>query len=299
VYPTSSSTSAVTIERLKQSFASFGLPEQLVTDNGPAFVSDEFQQFMKINGIQHIRTSPHHPASNGQAERAVQVFKSGIKKIQDGTMSTKLARFLLNYRITPHTVTGQSPAELMFGRRLKTRLDLLRPDLRKVVRDQQSRQKSAHDLRSRPREFAPGSDVFVQNFSSGPTWLAGIILQRRGPVSYLVKLQDGRIFRRHVDHVRVRTSSGNKALPDQELPWPDMPTNSSDSSVPTESGNQPTRRSSRSIRPPEQIRNYRGPTCQPTAVILLFQQNQLIRLSIVLVAPSDPLNAMGTLLVTN
>ena len=255
VYPTSSSTSAVTIERLKQSFASFGLPEQLVTDNGPAFVSDEFQQFMKINGIQHIRTSPHHPASNGQAERAVQVFKSGIKKIQDGTMSTKLARFLLNYRITPHTVTGQSPAELMFGRRLKTRLDLLRPDLRKVVRDQQSRQKSAHDLRSRPREFAPGSDVFVQNFSSGPTWLAGIILQRRGPVSYLVKLQDGRIFRRHVDHVRVRTSSGNKALPDQELPWPDMPTNSSDSSVPTESGNQPTHRSSRSIRPPERYGN--------------------------------------------
>ena len=74
VYLMTSSSSQVTIEKLRMCFASLGLPEQLVSDNGPSFVSVDFQQFMKKNGIRHIRTSLHHPSSNGQAERAVQTF---------------------------------------------------------------------------------------------------------------------------------------------------------------------------------------------------------------------------------
>ena len=145
VYPTTSSSSQVTIEKLRMCFASLGLPEQLVSDNGPSFVSEEFQQFMKNNGIQHIRTSPHHPSSNGQAERAVQTFKSSMKKFTEGTVLTKVTRFLLHYRTTPHSVTGQSPAELMFNRKLRTRLDLLKPNLGSHVRSQQENQKSVHD----------------------------------------------------------------------------------------------------------------------------------------------------------
>jgi hypothetical protein len=69
VYPTGSSSSQITIEKLRLCFASLGLPEQLVTDNGPSFISEDFKQFMKKNGIQHIRTSPYHPSSNELAER--------------------------------------------------------------------------------------------------------------------------------------------------------------------------------------------------------------------------------------
>ena len=91
------------------------------------FNSEEFQKFMNRNGIRHIRTSPHHPSSNGQAERAVQTFKTGVMKLKEGTLPTKAARFMFNYRTTPHTTTGHSPAEHMFGRKLRKHLDLLKP----------------------------------------------------------------------------------------------------------------------------------------------------------------------------
>eukprot|EP00731_Ephydatia_muelleri_P008944 Em0004g1282a len=68
--------------------------------------------------IQRLRTifsrsAPHHPSSNGMAERAVQTVKQGVKKMTTGTLRDKLARFLFQYRITPQTTTSVSPAELL------------------------------------------------------------------------------------------------------------------------------------------------------------------------------------------
>ena len=91
VYPTSFLTSTITNEKMKKSFASHGLPEQLVTDNGPSFTSEEFQKLMNNNGICHICTLPHHPSSNGQAERVVQTLKSGVMKLKEGTGSVQVA----------------------------------------------------------------------------------------------------------------------------------------------------------------------------------------------------------------
>ena len=187
-------TAAITIEKLRQCFATFGLPEQLVTDNGPSFVSEEFQQFMHNNGVRHIRISPHHPSSNGQAERAVQTFKTGMKKLKDGTLSAKVARFLFNYQMTPHSTTGQSPAELMFRRKLRTRLDLLKPNLEAQVRNQQARQKASHDLHAKAREFMPDTKVYVQNFGSGPPWLAGEVLEKRSPKFILGEIDGWLMF---------------------------------------------------------------------------------------------------------
>ena len=83
-------------------FAAHGLPQQLVSDNGPQFISDEFAAFMKSNGIKHIRCAPYHPASNGAVERLVQTFKKAMKTSTDTSFA--LASFLLSYRTTPHTV---------------------------------------------------------------------------------------------------------------------------------------------------------------------------------------------------
>ena len=92
-------------------FATHGLPKVVVSDNGSVFTSSEFQQFMTKNGIQYIRTAPYHPASNGLAERAVQIMKEGLRKLSGGCLETNLSRFLFQYRLTPHTTTGQSPAQ--------------------------------------------------------------------------------------------------------------------------------------------------------------------------------------------
>ena len=120
-----STTSTATIEKLREIFATHGLPKTLVSDNGTNFSSSEFELFMSQNGpngIRHIKVSPYHPASNGQAERAVRVFKEGIVKMEGGSLKTKLARFLLRYRITPHSTTGVSPAELLMNREMHTQL---------------------------------------------------------------------------------------------------------------------------------------------------------------------------------
>ena len=76
------STSAeATIAKLRNIFATFGLPEQLVSDNGSSFTSTEFQKFLMEKGVKQILTSPYHPSSNGLAERAVQTFKNAVKKL--------------------------------------------------------------------------------------------------------------------------------------------------------------------------------------------------------------------------
>ena len=75
-----SSTSAATIEKMKLSFACHGFPVLLVMDNGSNFTSQEFETFLKRHGVRHVRTAPYHPASNGQVERAVQTFKTAMKK---------------------------------------------------------------------------------------------------------------------------------------------------------------------------------------------------------------------------
>ena len=127
----SSTTTAAAVGALRHLFSVHGLPEEIVSDNGPQFVAQEMKDFLKLNGIRQCLSSPYHPASNGEAERVVRTFKDAMKicKNEEGSVGEKLARFLLGYRTTPHTATGRTPAEILMGRRLRTRLDMLRPCL--------------------------------------------------------------------------------------------------------------------------------------------------------------------------
>nr|XP_049462478.1 uncharacterized protein K02A2.6-like [Anopheles coluzzii]XP_049462479.1 uncharacterized protein K02A2.6-like [Anopheles coluzzii] len=85
-------------------------------------------EFCTTNGIEHIRTAPYHPQSNGQAERFVDSLKRGLKKISEGGASAQesLDIFLLMYRSLPNRQleNGKSPAELMLGRRMRTVSDI-------------------------------------------------------------------------------------------------------------------------------------------------------------------------------
>ena len=125
VFMMSAATSRATIQQLRALFAQFGLPQSVVTDNGPCFCSEEFTSFLKNNGILHLKSAPYHPSTNGLAERAVQTFKQGMKKFINGEVKDRVSRFLAHYRMTPHTTTGVSPAELFLGQRPCTRLDII------------------------------------------------------------------------------------------------------------------------------------------------------------------------------
>jgi hypothetical protein len=93
----SKTTSTHTIAVLRTIFARNGIPSHVVTDNGPQFTSSEFQQFMGLNGIKHIKITPYHPSSNGLAERFVQSFKQEMRASKnDWNNFEKLAKFLLD-----------------------------------------------------------------------------------------------------------------------------------------------------------------------------------------------------------
>ncbi|KAK3739921.1 hypothetical protein QZH41_004932 [Actinostola sp. cb2023] len=204
VFATSSTTATKTIDLLSVLFAAYGLPEELVSDNGPQFTSEEFGNFMKRNGITHTRTPPYHPASNGAAERYVQTLKHALKTSQvdkGQTTQQRLSSFLFSYRNTPHTVTDQTPAELFLKRKPRTRLSLLQPNLAQHVEEKQQVEKEQHDQgRTKTREFVPGDHVLVRNFRGKNKWNQGTVILRIGPLAYQVKVGD-RMCHAHVDHL--------------------------------------------------------------------------------------------------
>ncbi|KXJ09330.1 uncharacterized protein K02A2.6 [Exaiptasia diaphana] len=112
-FVTGTATSSATIEKLRASFSTHGLPDTVVSDNGTCFTSKEFKDFMEQNGVRHITVAPYRPSSNGIAEKAVNIVKDGLKH-SDGTLESKLLRVLFKYRATPHTTTRETPSKLSF-----------------------------------------------------------------------------------------------------------------------------------------------------------------------------------------
>ena len=214
-----------------------------------------------------MRSAPYHPSSNGLAEQAVQTVKEGVKKMK-GPLELKLSRFLFKYRVTPQTTTGVAPAELLMGRRLRKHLDLLYPSVRDRVRQRQRAQESRTG--GKERQFKPQDRVMCCNFADGPKWLPGVVTENDSATSVMVKLDDGRVWRRHTDHVTpsVILSEDLTALPSVPLGFdtatpadPDPRTADHDSGTPDSDtfGEAPVqtepvepRRSTRTTKPPDQ-----------------------------------------------
>ena len=138
VFPMSSTTT----ERLRVIFAQFGLPEVIVSDNGTNFVSNALQEFLQRNRVRQVTTAPGHPSSTVLVERAVRTFK-------ECSMTAQLSRFLFTYGNTPHPTTGC---------RLRSALDLMKPDLEGRVLVEQFRQAQKHDELAQAREFCVGDE---------------------------------------------------------------------------------------------------------------------------------------------
>ena len=97
----------VVMRCLRSLFARFGLPNTLVSDNGPYFVSAELEEFLERNGIQHVTASPYHPSSNGLAERAVQIVKNRLRRCN--LVLSQIVLLVSYLVIGPHLIQQPEP----------------------------------------------------------------------------------------------------------------------------------------------------------------------------------------------
>ena len=187
----------------------------------PNLVSNELREFFLKNGINLINPSPHHPASNGLAERAVRTFKEGMKKLQSGTLNTKLCRFLYTYRRTIQSVTKESPAELMFNRRFKSPSDVLKSKKGKV--EEENKMSKHNDSKVNENNFFVGQAVFAKKISQGSPWLPAVVIEVKGVRNYVVRVprNDGDLYwRRHTDNLKERSNA------DEQFQLPENPVTS-------------------------------------------------------------------------
>lgn len=182
-------TAKTTIELCRKIFATFGLPKQFVSDNGTTFTSSEFSLFLKKNGITQKFTAPYNPFTNGQAERFVQTIKNSLRRIRTEKANIQVAlQILLQYRNAQQATTGKSPAELMFSRKLRTRLDLLFPT-----------KEERRDDTEVSFSFKEGERVSCRNYLGKEKWGFGKVSKRLGKLHYSVEMDDGRMWKRHIN----------------------------------------------------------------------------------------------------
>ena len=127
-------SSGAAIRALSEIFSIHGIPDTVVSDNGPQYSSKEFQEFAKDWGFSHVTSSPLHPQANGEAERAVQTAKNILKKNANPYLG------LLAYRSAPLR-NGLTPSEILMNRKLKTKLPVLPDILQPKEIDQEQLQK--------------------------------------------------------------------------------------------------------------------------------------------------------------
>uniref|UniRef100_A0A8C1MGR5 Gypsy retrotransposon integrase-like protein 1 n=1 Tax=Cyprinus carpio TaxID=7962 RepID=A0A8C1MGR5_CYPCA len=257
--------------RLSNMFARWGCPDTLVTDNGPQFVGQQFQDFAAAYKFHHITTSPYFPQSNGEAERAVRTAKHILRQ-EDPFLA------LLAYRVTPIQATGYSPAQLMLGRQLRTPVPVLEkklmpewPDFSKV-RETDNMAKAnnklyydkRHGCRPLP-ELKPGDPVTVKTDNEkGWNKTATVVCKHTTPRSYIIRTENGDL-RRNRKHLRFlnpsschRDSDEEKSV-DEELAQAEQYPSNQDQNVEQEVPEQPKKvvtRKGRVVKQPGYMKDF-------------------------------------------
>lgn len=199
-----------TIAIFEETFTRFGYPVHLVTDNYSIFMGKAFQSFLKRTGIRHSTTLPYFPATNGAAENFVDTIKRKLKCLPaDGlSIPEAIRKFLLDYRSTPHAVTGRTPASLALGHELRTRFSLLRPP---AVEDQVAKHQERqvrHGRGTRKKRFSVGENVMARDYRGAKEgWTRGIIIKElTSGVMFEVKVGKELIWKRHANQLIERAA---------------------------------------------------------------------------------------------
>ncbi|UYV68861.1 hypothetical protein LAZ67_6001298, partial [Cordylochernes scorpioides] len=208
IYQLQDMTTDTIIRRLKRTFSNFGIPETLVSDNGPPFFSKEFHNFTRTWNIVHVTSSPYHAQSNGMVERTVQTLKKLIKRCGEESTDPYLA--LLNLRNTPHN-NLPSPAQILMSRKLRSIIPsktsqfvpsmINNEAIQKQLVDNQVKMKNYYDTHTRPADPLSINDRVW--FRKDKRWIPGQLKnQANEPRSFYVKDQEGNEYRRNRIHIR-------------------------------------------------------------------------------------------------
>ena len=217
-------SSSTVVHHTKSILARHGIPNVIVSDNGPQFTAKEYQKFTREWGVQHTTSSPYYPQSNGLAEKSVQImWNKACADKQD------LYLCLLAYR---NTVIDNlaSPAQLLMGRRLCSNLpvvssqlqpEVVHPELVKLkLKENKQTRKRYYDIGSRslpPLQKGEKARVRIQG-----KWEPVVVINdAKTPRSYIVRTESGKILRRNRKHLMK--------LQEQELEVEDVPTASNTS----------------------------------------------------------------------
>ena len=168
-----------------------GFASEIITDLGASFTSKLMKRLWQICGIKHKETTAYHPESNGLTEKFNGTLMRMIRAYlaeNPNNWDQKLQSLLFAYRSVPQASTGFSPFELLFGRRVKGPLDLIKQNWEQITQDdpqdvvtyidtlmndlkrnlelaaenlqaQKVRQKTWYDHKARERHFDPGEEV--------------------------------------------------------------------------------------------------------------------------------------------
>lgn len=220
----STDTKAV-IHKLKAHFARHGIPEEVISDNGPQYSAQEFANFAATWGFNHCTSSPHRSQANGKAEAAVKVVKQLMRKAVESNSDPYLA--LLDHRNTPSEKCQSSPAQRLFNRRTRTLLptteSLLAPKVvaaKDRLKERQMKMKELYDKGAKPlNPLEEGDVVRMKPFKlTDKTWSKAVISKRLDERSYLVETDDGSEYRRNRQDLR---SSNEDQTPQITTPNPE------------------------------------------------------------------------------
>ncbi|XP_033095260.1 uncharacterized protein K02A2.6-like [Anneissia japonica] len=202
-------TSSTVIECTKRHLARHGIPGKVVTDNGPQFISKEYEDFAKAWDFEHTTSSPLHSQSNGKAEATVKIAKHLIRKARKDNKDIYLA--LLDLRNTPDQ-EGNSPVQKLMSRRTRSQLpiteQLLKPQIvTNFIDNIVTKRKKAKFYYDQKCKDLPdlniGETVRIQPDQQHSEWRKSKCLQKVGPRSYLVETNDGRKYRRNRKFLRA------------------------------------------------------------------------------------------------
>ena len=209
------------INKIKGQFARHGIPNTVMSDNGPQFTSEKFQSFAQKWGFKTITSSPHYPQSNGKAESAVKTAKQILKKAKMDKKDPFLA--MLNYRNTPTQGLDASPVQRLMNRRTRTNLPtspkLLKPKVPrnqpKQMKAKRDKQKAYYDRNAKDLPALKVDDVVrVQPTQNHQNWTKAQVTKLIGYRSYVVRTKYNQVFRRNRRYLRKTNEPWSQSTED-------------------------------------------------------------------------------------